>query len=70
MEKITIICDKCGQEINPSSKYRNRLNITLTYWHGGSCGGPEDEDHFINDLCGSCAKKLSYLITDFLKNNK
>lgn len=68
MKKQTIICDRCGKDITGSTNYRNHLDITLEYWHGGSLGGIEDEDNFDVDLCDDCAQKLSTIIDKFLKN--
>ena len=66
MKKTTITCDHCGKEI-VGYDYRNHIEFTLSYWHGGSIGGSEDEDNFTLDLCGDCAQELSYILREWNK---
>ena len=42
MKKITIICDACGREIQPSYFRSARLDFKVDKWDGGSVGGRED----------------------------
>lgn len=42
MKKVTIICDACGREIQPSYFRSARLDFEINEWGGGSVGGSED----------------------------
>ena len=42
MKKVTIICDACGREIQPSYFRSARLDFKVDKWDGGSVGGRED----------------------------
>lgn len=66
MKKVTIICDACGREIQPSYFRSARLDFEINEWSGGSVGG--NEDIFIQnaDLCCECAHKLQRFIKDEL----
>lgn len=49
MKKITIICDACGREIQPSYFRNARLDFKIDEWGGGSAGGRHNSDErFIN----------------------
>ena len=69
MKKTIITCDRCGIDLETQG-YRNHVNFNLYYWHGGSIGGEEDKEKFDFDLCESCARKLTNLINNWLKNEK
>lgn len=58
-----IICDFCGKDMS-HDYYKNHLETTLRYWHGGSCGGKEDEDKIDLWLCEDCAEKLSRYLNE------
>ena len=72
MRETIITCDRCGKkignDINGFPHYLNSVNIRLTYWHGGSMGGDEDVDKHSFEICGDCARELSYIIEKWRKN--
>ena len=51
MKKVTIICDACGREIQPSYFRNARLDFKVDKWDGGSVGGREDIFIQEADLC-------------------
>ena len=73
MKEETYKCDRCGEDITLGVQMWHRphhVNFALYYWHGGSMGGEEDVDRFDFDLCDNCARQLSSLIKNWLKENK
>jgi hypothetical protein len=58
MKKVTIICNACGREIQPSYFRSARLDFEINEWGGGSVGGSEDIFVQKADLCSECAHKL------------
>ena len=66
MKKITIICDACGREIQPSYFRNARLDFKIDKWDGGSVGGREDIFIQEADLCSECAHKLQKFIENEL----
>ena len=70
MKKEVIKCDKCGKDIFPDKILYARtshIKFKLSYWHGGSIGGSEDDDDFNLDLCDDCSRELSMMIKNWLK---
>ena len=66
MKKVTIICDACGREIQPSYFRSARLDFKVDKWDGGSVGGREDIFIQEADLCSECAHKLQKFIENEL----
>lgn len=66
MKKVTIICDACGREIQPSYFRSARLDFKIDEWGGGSVGGREDIFIQEADLCSECAHKLQRFIENEL----
>lgn len=66
MKKVTIICDACGREIQPSYFCSARLDFKVDKWDGGSVGGREDIFIQEADLCSECAHKLQKFIENEL----
>ena len=66
MKKVTIICDACGREIQPSYFRNARLDFKIDEWGGGSAGGREDIFIQEADLCSECAHKLQKFIENEL----
>lgn len=66
MKKVTIICDACGREIQPSYFRNARLDFKIDKWDGGSVGGREDIFIQGADLCSECAHKLQRFIENEL----
>lgn len=66
MKKETIICDACGNEIQPGYFRNARLDFRINEWGGGSVGGSEDIFIQEADLCSECAHKLQRFIKDEL----
>ena len=68
MKTEAYTCDRCGEDITNSIKMwhrPHRVRFGLYYWHGGSMG--EDVDDFDFYLCDDCARELSYIIKNWLK---
>ena len=63
MKKVTIICDACGREIQPSYFRSARLDFKIDKWDGGSVGGIFIQEA---DLCSECAHKLQKFIENEL----
>ena len=66
MKRVTVICDACGKEIQPSYFRSVRLEFRIDKWSGGSVGGSEDIFIQKADLCYECAHKLQSFIKDEL----
>lgn len=66
MKRVTVICDACGKETQPSYFRSARLEFRIDKWSGGSVGGSEDIFIQKADLCSECAHKLQSFIKDEL----